>query len=38
MIFFLVKQLTMEKGKKNSKNIFDKVSFYGLDVELEQEP
>jgi hypothetical protein len=36
--FFLVKQLTMQKGKKNSKIFLEKFAFYGLDMELELEP
>jgi len=36
--FFLVKQLTMQKGKKNSKIFLEKLAFYGLDIELEPEP
>ncbi len=36
--FFLVKQLTMLKGKKVYKNILEKLAFYGLDMELEPEP
>ncbi len=36
--FFLVKHLTMQKGKKNSKIFLEKFAFYGLDIELEPEP
>ncbi len=36
--FFLVKQLTMQKGKKNSKTLFEKFAFYGLDLEPEPAP
>ncbi len=35
--FFLVKQLTMQEGKKNSEIFFEKFAFYGLDMELEPE-
>jgi hypothetical protein len=28
----------MYKGKKNSKNILEKLAFYGPDMELEPEP
>jgi hypothetical protein len=28
----------MKKGKKKSKNILEKLAFYGLDMELEPEP
>jgi hypothetical protein len=33
--FFLVKQLTMQKGKKISPIFLEKFAFYGLDMELE---
>jgi hypothetical protein len=35
--FFLVKRLTMQKGKKISKTFLEKLAFYGLDIELEPE-
>ncbi len=38
MNFFLVKQLTKQKVKKNTKFFFEKFAFYGLDMELEPEP
>ncbi len=38
MNFFLVKQLTKQKVKKNPKIFFEKLAFYGLDMELEPEP
>ncbi len=36
--FFLVKKLTMQKGKKISKIFLEIFAFHGLDVELEPEP
>jgi hypothetical protein len=38
MNFFLVKQLTKLKVKKNSKIFLEKFAFYGLDMDLEPEP
>jgi hypothetical protein len=35
--FFLVKQLTMQEGKKFPKIFLEKFAFYGLDMELEPE-
>ncbi len=36
--FFLVKQRTLQKGKKISEIFLEKFAFYGLDIELEPEP
>ncbi len=38
MNFYIVKQLTKKKVKKNVQNFFFKFAFYGLDMELEPEP
>jgi hypothetical protein len=36
--FFLVKTLTMKKGKIFPNMFFGKLAFYGLDMEQEPEP
>jgi hypothetical protein len=35
--FFLLKQLTMQKGKQISNFFFEKFAFYGLDMEKQPE-